>query len=95
MPLEPRSWSLQALARRWNAAHPEAPVRAHGDVIAHAPTQNADALVSCGVNRALAAVQLAGGAFELIVASGALLAPEPTGATKVLGAVCCCTASTR
>jgi hypothetical protein len=80
-------WSLQALARRWNEAHPEAPVRAHGDVIAHAPTQNADALVSCGVNRALAAVQLVGGAFELIVAGGALLAPEPTGATKVLGAV--------
>ncbi|MEO1364391.1 MAG: hypothetical protein AAFU86_11515 [Pseudomonadota bacterium] len=37
--------------------------------------------------RVLAAVQLVGGAGELIVAGGALLAPEPTGATKVLGYV--------
>ena len=37
--------------------------------------------------RVFAALQLLGGGFELIVAGGALLAPEPTGATKVLGAI--------
>jgi hypothetical protein len=79
--------SLQALARRWNAAHPESSVRAHGDFVVPLAAPNTDALVSCGVTRVLAAVQLLGGGLEIIVASGALLAPEPTGATKVVGAV--------
>ena len=75
------------LARRWNTAHPGSSIRAHGDLIAPALGTNQDALLSCGVTRALAAVQLVSGGLEIIVAGGALLAPEPTGVTKVIGAV--------
>lgn len=42
---------------------------------------------SCGSQRVIAGIQYIGGGIELIVASGALLAPEPTGATKVVGSV--------
>lgn len=82
------SWmSSTLLAQRWNAAHPQARVILHGASAAPDAASNANALSSCGVTRVFAALQLVGGGFELIVAAGALLAPEPTGATKVLGAV--------
>jgi len=82
------SWlPLDHLTRRWNDAHPEAPVRLHGHSSAPAAATNSNAFVSCGVTRVFAALQLIGGCLVVIVAAGALLAPEPTGATKVLGAV--------
>jgi hypothetical protein len=80
--------SLQTLVQQWNAAHPGAPVQAHGDWSSSSlPTPNAAALNGCGMHRVLAGVQLLGGGLELIVAAGALLAPEPTGATKVVGTI--------
>jgi hypothetical protein len=82
-----RIWSTQELARFWNAAHPDSPIRAFGDPIVPLAAPQSDALLDCGMTRAFAAVQLVGGGLEVIVAGGALLAPEPTGVTKVLGAV--------
>lgn len=75
------------LVQRWNAAHPEAPVTLHGESAAPNAAANANAFASCGTTRVFAALQLLGGGLELIVAGGALLAPEPTGATKVLGGI--------
>jgi hypothetical protein len=79
--------SSTVLVQRWNAAHPEATATLHGDSATPAPASNANAFVDCGMTRVFAALQLIGGGFEVIVAGGALLAPEPTGVTKVLGAV--------
>lgn len=78
---------LDVLTRRWNAAHPDDPVSLHGNSRSPAGATNANALMGCGVTRVFAAMQLVGGGLEIIVAGGALLAPEPTGVTKVLGAV--------
>lgn len=78
-------WSLETLAERWNLAHPEAPVLPQG--VSAAPNVTPITPDSCGVTRVLAALQLVGGGIELIVGGGALLAPEPTGATKVIGVV--------
>jgi hypothetical protein len=75
---------LQVLARRWNSAHPNVPVSLHGGSLILAGRASN---TSCGVTRVFAALQLLGGGLEVIVAGGALLAPEPTGATKLLGAV--------
>lgn len=77
--------SLGNLAERWNRAHPEAPVRPQG--VSAAPNVTPIIPDNCGVTRVFAALQLAGGGIELIVGGGALLAPEPTGVTKVIGAV--------
>ncbi|MET0390343.1 MAG: hypothetical protein ABW321_30505, partial [Polyangiales bacterium] len=81
------TWSLHVLAQRWNAVHPDKAVRAHGDLLRPSTGPNQDVFLGCGLTRVLAAVQLLSGGIEIIVAGGALLAPEPTGATKVLGAV--------
>lgn len=82
------SWlSSAVLVQRWNAAHPTARVTLHGASRAPDAASNANAFSSCTVTRVFAALQLVGGGLELIVAGGALLAPEPTGVTKVLGAV--------
>jgi hypothetical protein len=82
------SWlSTAVLVERWNAAHPGQRVTLHGDSAINDPASNSNALGTCGVTRAFAALQLIGGGFELFLGLGALLAPEPTGATKVLGAV--------
>jgi hypothetical protein len=75
------------LAQRWNAVHPDARVIVHGDSATRDAASNANAFTNCGVTRVFAALQLLGGGLEVIVAGGALLAPEPTGATKVLGAI--------
>jgi hypothetical protein len=75
------SWLPSSLlVQRWNAAHPAARVTLHGASAAPDAASNANAFASCGVTRVFAALQLIG-------AGGALLAPEPTGATKVLGAL--------
>lgn len=80
--------SLQTLVRRWNAARPGERVEAHGDWTPGAQQRmHATTLNNCGVQRVLAGIQLLGGGLELIVAGGALLAPEPTGVTKVVGTV--------
>ncbi|MBV9488950.1 MAG: hypothetical protein JO069_04390 [Verrucomicrobia bacterium] len=81
-----RPWSTEALVDRWNQAHPENPVIAQG--ISAAPnTSPITPSESCTRTRIFAALQLVGGGLELIIGGGALLAPEPTGATKVVGAV--------
>ena len=80
--------TLQSLSQRWNAAHPDAQVRPNIEFLTSPPPPTlATSLESCNVTRALAAVQLIGGGLEVIIAGGALLAPEPTGATKIVGAV--------
>lgn len=78
---------LQFIVDRWNKAHPAERATLHGASQTPAGAANMNAFTECGVTRVFAALQLVGGGFELIVAAGALLAPEPTGATKVLGAV--------
>jgi hypothetical protein len=78
---------LQSLTDRWNAAHPDDPVRAHGDHLVPSAAPNTDAFRNCGMTRVFAALQLVGGGFEVVVAAGAVLAPEPTGVTKVVGTV--------
>lgn len=80
-------FSLQVIAQRWNGAHPETPVRAYGDFAVPPAQPNTEAFLDCGTTRAFAALQLLGGGLEIFVAGGAILAPEPTGATKVVGAV--------
>jgi hypothetical protein len=80
-------WSLQRLARRWNETHTGDRVLAHGDLGSRPAPVQVDDGRDCGITRVFAALQLVGGGLELIVAGGALLAPEPTGATKVVGAV--------
>jgi hypothetical protein len=80
--------SSAVLVDRWNAAHPGQRVTLHGESAIVDPASNTNALgTSCGVTRVFAALQLIGGGLELFIGAGALLAPEPTGATKVLGAV--------
>lgn len=79
--------SSTVIAQRWNAAHPDDRVTLHGDSATPDAASNANAFANCGVTRVFAALQLIGGGLEVIVAGGALLAPEPTGATKVLGAI--------
>lgn len=81
------AYSLQGLTQRWNAAHPDLPVRAYGDFQVRPAAPNTEAFRGCGVTRVFAALQLVGGGLEVIVAGGALLAPEPTGVTKVVGTV--------
>jgi hypothetical protein len=79
-------WSTEALVEKWNRAHPGNPVLAQGTSVEPniSPITPVD---SCTSTRVFAAVQLIGGGIELIVGGGALLAPEPTGATKVVGVV--------
>jgi hypothetical protein len=80
--------TMRSLSQRWNAAHPDQQVRPNIEFVASPPPPTAPTLPQdCGVTRALAAIQLVGGGLEVIVAGGALLAPEPTGATKVIGTV--------
>ena len=82
-------WSTEDLAIRWNAAHPEAPVRINFGPIVPPPTLATGVVApdGSGVTRIFAAIQLVGGGLEILVAGGALLVPEPTGATKVVGVV--------
>ncbi|HKU39421.1 MAG TPA: hypothetical protein VJR89_14785 [Polyangiales bacterium] len=83
-----QSSTMYSLAQRWNAVHPDEPVRPNVQFLASPPAPSPPTLAqSCNVTRALAAIQLIGGGLEVIVAGGALLAPEPTGATKVIGTV--------
>ena len=79
--------SLQGLTQRWNSAHPDALVRAQGEFLVPTAAPNANGFRDCGTTRIFAALQLVGGGLEVIVAGGALLAPEPTGVTKVVGTV--------
>jgi len=84
--------TLDTLADRWNAAHPQACVLPQGLSSQPSPSMSAAPNLTpitpndCGVTRIFAAVQLIGGGFELIVGGGALLAPEPT-VTKVVGVI--------
>lgn len=81
-----RPLTTQALARAWNAAHPDDAVEAHGDQIVSPNAPSVQPIsADCTTQRVFGAIQLVGGTFELFVAGGALLAPEPTGATKVIG----------
>jgi hypothetical protein len=80
-------WSLQTMAGRWNTAHPRDSIRAYGDLPVPPVSPNTGAMVDCTVTRVFAALQLIGGGLEVFVAGGALLAPEPTGVTKVVGVV--------
>ncbi len=80
-----RPWSLATLADRWNAAHPSDPVLPQGT--SSAPNATPMTPDGCAATRVFAALQLVGGGVELFLAGGALLAPEPTGATKVIGVV--------
>jgi Protein of unknown function (DUF4225) len=80
--------AMQSLADRWNASHPTERVKPRFTVSGSPPPPNPGTIADCdNITRALAAVQLIGGGIEIIVAGGALLAPEPTGATKVIGTV--------
>jgi hypothetical protein len=79
--------SSAVLVQRWNAAFPAQRVTLHGESALPDAASNANAFGTCGVTRVFAALQLLGGGFELFLGAGALLAPEPTGVTKVLGAV--------
>ena len=80
--------AMQSLADRWNASHPNERVKPRLTVSGSPPPPNPGTIADCdNITRALAAVQLIGGGIEIIVAGGALLAPEPTGATKVIGTV--------
>lgn len=76
---------LGALTAKWNRAHPEARVLAQG--VSAAPNVTPITPDNCGTTRVFAALQLLGGGMEIIVGGGALLAPEPTGITKVIGVV--------
>ncbi|MBR0801754.1 hypothetical protein JQ615_41165 [Bradyrhizobium jicamae] len=82
-------WSLENLTSRWNAAHPEALVSTGVGPVVPPGTLSSGVVIeeASGLVRVFAAVQLLGGGLELIVGGGALLAPEPTGATKVVGVV--------
>jgi hypothetical protein len=84
-------WSLEYQVSRWNSSHPEAWVSANiGPIVPPAQLNNGNGVVTVapsGLTRVFAAVQLVGGGLEIIVAGGALLAPEPTGVTKVVGVV--------
>lgn len=81
-------WSLQALARRWSEVRVDQQVDAQGDWTPSSQLQlRPDALGRCTKQRVLAGIQLLAGGLELVIAGGALLAPEPTGTTKVLGTV--------
>jgi hypothetical protein len=77
---------LDILADNWNNAHPDDPVIAQGTA-SEAPNITPITPDTCGVTRVFAALQLIGGGLEIIVGGGAIFAPEPTGATKVIGAV--------
>lgn len=78
--------TVYSLSQRWNLAHPDDRVYPKTSFLASPPAPDpATIATDCNVTRALAAVQLIGGGLEIIVAGGALLAPEPTGATKVIG----------
>jgi hypothetical protein len=79
-------WSTEALVDMWNQAHPENPVVAQGT----SPAPNISPITpseSCTTTRIFAGLQLIGGGLEFVIGGGALLAPEPTGVTKVVGAV--------
>lgn len=78
---------LDILADNWNNAHPDDPVVSQGTATSEAPNITPITPNNCGVTRVFAALQLIGGGLEVIVGGGAVLAPEPTGATKVIGAV--------
>ncbi len=78
--------ATQTLVTMWNRAHPESPVLAQGT----SPAPNVTPITpseSCTTTRVFAALQLVGGGLEFIIGGGAILAPEPTGATKVVGVV--------
>jgi len=84
-----KAWSLEYLATRWNASHPEAIVITNPRPVTSAVTRVAPVVTPepSNLTRVFGAVQLLGGGLEIILAGGALLAPEPTGVTKVVGAV--------
>lgn len=79
-------YSTQTLIEIWNNAHPEDRMMAQGTTVApnNSPITPSE---SCTTTRIFAALQLIGGGIELIIGGGAVLAPEPTGVTKVIGAV--------
>jgi hypothetical protein len=79
-------WSTEALVDMWNQAHPENPVISQGTSAAPNSTPITPS-ESCTTTRIFAALQLIGGGMEFIIGGGALLAPEPTGVTKVVGAI--------
>ena len=78
--------STEALGAMWNQAHPENPVLVQG-APAVPKVSPITPVESCTTTRVFAALQLVGGGLEFIIGGGALLAPEPTGATKVIGAI--------
>lgn len=80
-----RAWNLETLTSQWNAAHPADPVLPQGT--SAAPNVTPLTPNSCTSTRVFAALQLIGGGVELFLGGGALLAPEPTGVTKVIGVV--------
>lgn len=82
-------WTDEALVDNWNRAHPNDPVRRYGNALVPDPAPIPDAFVpdNSGTTRFFAALQLVGGGIEFIIAGGALLAPEPSGATKVVGTI--------
>src|ERR1043166_3749842 len=81
-----KPWSIDTLVAMWNEAHPEDPAVAQGTSAAPniSPITPPE---SCTRTRVFAALQLIGGGMEFIIGGGAILAPEPTGVTKVVGAV--------
>lgn len=76
---------LATLTEMWNRAHPDATVLPQG--VSAAPNVSPIEPDGCGTTRVFAALQLLGGGIELFIGGGALLAPEPTGVTKVIGVV--------
>jgi len=83
-------WAMQTLVDNWNRTHPDASVQSYGNSYVPDPAPNYNAFEpneGDTTTRVFAALQLIGGGIELFIAAGALLAPEPTGATKVVGVV--------
>jgi hypothetical protein len=86
----PKIWARETLIDNWNRAHPDAPVQPYGNANVPDLAPNYEAFTpdeGDTTTRVFAALQLVGGGIELFIAAGALLAPEPTGATKVVGVV--------
>ena len=88
----PKIYTMKDLAARWTATHPDDPVLPQGVSAAPnasplTPDPPPEATGGCAVTRVFAALQLVGGGLELVLSGGALLAPEPTGLTKVIGVV--------
>ena len=82
-------YSLQTKAADWNACHPTDQVKAYGDSIVPPTGPNHQAFTNedTGIDNVFAVIQLVGAGIELFVGGGAVLAPEPTGVTKVIGSI--------